>query len=487
MSQRLVDDVRGRLGDARRVAVLYRPKHEAVVDRLATVLAGVELHRLDARLPHRELHVRLAARGPVDAVVDLAVKGADGRREVLGLHVPPSGVYLVREPSPDGPVTVAHRQPIDAVPIVREADVPLVLELDPTRGRHLETRPGASWRSTAGVRTSGPMPLNPLPATYEAPPMLLREWSDVVALPRQTVLSRSMLLPESFSTADGHRQVNPTLDKLSPRFAHRPVLPPDLATLEGAYFHLENVMPGHFGHALTEQVSRLWGWPEARAARPGTKALLFAPGGHLPAWQTDLLAAGGVPPDQVHVATGPVRVETLVSTTPMFSRPAYIHPGIRTTYDRIGAALEARATRRSWPAKVFFTRRPGKRSCHNAAEVEATFAAAGYEVVYPEDHPLADQVAMVRAAGAVGGFGGSGMFHIGFAGGPKHVVLVTSETYPCHNEYLMSALLGHRLDIVVCRPDVPRGEGAFTRESFHSDFVFDPVREGPFLADVLAE
>ena len=135
---------------------------------------------------------------------------------------------------------------------------------------------------------------------------------------------------------------------------------------------------------------------------------------------------------------------------------------------------------------MFFTRRPGKRSCRNAAEVEAGFAAAGFVVVHPEDHPLADQVAMVRAASAIGGFAGSGMFHLGLAGGPKHVVLVASEAYPCHNEYLMSALLGHRLDIVLCRPDVPRVDGAFTQESFHSDYVYDPAREGPSLARFLA-
>ena len=171
----------------------------------------------------------------------------------------------------------------------------------------------------------------------------------------------------------------------------------------------------------------------------------------------------------------------------MLSRPAYVHPELRATYDAIGAALEARAGRDDRPARVFFTRRPGKRSCRNAAEVEAAFVAAGYAVVHPEDHPLADQVAMVRAAESVGGFAGSGMFHIGFSGGPRHVVLVASEAYPCHNEYLMSALLGHRLDIVLCRPDVPRVDGAFTRESFHSDYTYDVERDGAFLDRALAE
>lgn len=367
----------------------------------------------------------------------------------------------------------------DEVSIVRESEVPALLEREPTRGRVLGTRPAATWRSRAVVRTSGPMELNPLPASYDAPAMVLREWSDVVALPRQVVLSGDLLLPESFTTADGRRQRNPTVDKISPRLARRPDVPADLPRLAGRHLHLENVMPRHFGHALTETISRFWGW------EPGLTALIFDPSGALPGWQTDLLSAAGI--DDVHVATGPVRVETLVGATPMMSRPAYAHPDLRATYDVVGSSLEAASTLEHRPDRVFFTRRPGKRSCRNAAELEATFTDAGFEVVHPEDHPLADQVAMVRAASTVAGFAGSGMFHLGLTGGPKHVVLVSSEAYPCHNEYLMSALLGHRLDIVLCRPDVPRVDGAFTRESFHSDYLYDPAREGRFLAEALAD
>ena len=56
----------------------------------------------------------------------------------------------------------------------------------------------------------------------------------------------------------------------------------------------------------------------------------------------------------------------------------------------------------------------------------------------------------------VAGFAGSGMFQIAFAGGPKHVILVGSESYTASNEYLISSVVGHRLDLVLCRPDVPR-------------------------------
>lgn len=483
----LADEVARLVGTRGRVVVLGRPKHADLAAELSSRL-DADVTVLDVREGVRDLHVRLAATGPVDAVVDLAIDGADERRERLALHVRAGGVYVARERTPDGPRPVAHAQDVEAVPIVREHEVTAVLAADPGRGRVVRTLPGSTWASRATVRTSHPLELNPMPAEYDAPPMVLREWYDAVALPGQAVLSGNLLLPESFTTADGHRQVNPSVDKLSPSFARRPLLADEPERLPGSFVHLASIVPGHFGHALTEQVSHLWAWRAVRDEGLDVKALVFDPRGELARWQTDLLGAAGIAADDLHVATGPVRVESLLGSTPMFSRPAYLHPGLSATYDGIGLALEHEARVEDRAEKVFFTRRmAGRRSCRNAEEVEARFAAAGFRVVVPEEHPLAVQVAMVRAAGTVAGFAGSGVFQIAFAGAPKHVVLVTTENYPCHNEYMISALLGHRLDIVVCRPDLPRPGPTFTREAFQSSYAFDPDREGPFLAQALAE
>jgi hypothetical protein len=172
----------------------------------------------------------------------------------------------------------------------------------------------------------------------------------------------------------------------------------------------------------------------------------------------------------------------------MFGMPAYVHPSVATTYAAVGRALaDSAAPGPVGPARLFCTRRPGKRTCHNAAEVEALFTAHGFTVVHPEDHPLADQVRMVREAEVVAGFAGSGMFQIALAGGPKHVVLVGSESYTASNEYLISSVVGHRLDLVLCRPDVPKRGRAFDNASYQSDFTFDHEREGVFLRSVLSE
>ena len=190
----------------------------------------------------------------------------------------------------------------------------------------------------------------------------------------------------------------------------------------------------------------------------------------------------------MHVATGPVRVETLVGATPMFSRPAYVHPDLRATYDAVGAALEERATRSERPERIFLTRRPGKRSCRNAAEVEADVRRRRLRrssTRRTTRWPTRSRWSAPPRASA--GSPGARCSTSGSRAARSTSSLVSSEAYPCHNEYLMSALLGHRLDIVLCRPDVPRVDGAFTRESFHSDYVYDAEREGAFLASALAQ
>ncbi len=112
--------------------------------------------------------------------------------------------------------------------------------------------------------------------------------------------------------------------------------------------------------------------------------------------------------------------------------------------------------------------------------------AAGFTVVYPEELPLPDQVEMVRRAEVVAGFAGSGMFQIAFAGSPKHVILVSSDSYVATNEYMISSVVGHRLDVVMCRADIAPAE-EFSNKWYHSAFTFDPDREGRFLAGVVAE
>ena len=504
------------------------PDFASLPDWLKQRWPGLRLCLLHGPADVQRLHPELAAAGPLDVIVDLWGGPAVRRLRQLVFHVRRGGSWIApvapagaaallaevdelrrdglrppglgRDPRPlavsdahafadavalsqQGGFLVAVNH-ADALAKLREAGVDEYLRRRPEAGSVLETLPGGRV-ATAQVRVSDPAADQRLPGAYTSPALSLRRYRDVVCLPRQIAVQDHVLLPDTFRNHMTRRLRHPRLVDVAPLF----VLEPDLTAeaLPGAYYYLDNINRGHFGHVLTEQVSHLWGWRLAKERDPSLRALVLErPGFPIARWEVELLEAGGIKRSDLHVATGPVRVETLLAGSPMYIMNHVLHPKLRETYGHIGHRLAASASDRAWPRRVFLTRRARRRACHNAAEVESWFQSAGFDVVLPEELTLSDQARLVREAQVVGGFAGSGLFTTALAGAPKHLIVVGSESYTATNEHMFSALLGHRLDLVLCRPDVPRGD-RFSEESYHSDFTFDPDREGVFLRRVLAE
>lgn len=512
---------------APRVVVLARRADVPVVERLRGRIADLRIEVLVDLDDPDELHLRLAELGQPDLLVDVA--GAPGLRrrfEVAFPHLRVGGVALLRSrpgspfrtyveglardraapPPPDargrdrdraalvrslaaldqhGDVTRAV-QATATLAKVPDAVHDRFLAARPGAGRVLLTLDGATWTSRAQVRVTSAPPLNPLPSTLSSPPLSLREHDEVVTLGHAAGHGDGFVLPTSYRRPDNPRPKSLVLPDLAPYVAGRPEPVPD-RRLAGAWFLLDAPVPLHFGHAMTEQLGRLWGWEAALERYPDLRGLLHLPAGAvLPAWLGDLLSAAGVPADRVEVVHEPVRVERLVSTSPSYVIGGRLHPVAAETWSRVGAALDAAATTTESHPRIFHTRGHGKRACRNQAEVEALAEDAGFVVLRPEERSLPDQVRLVRRAEVVAGFAGSGLFHTALAARPQRLVVIGSAAYPSHNEYAFAALLGHRLDLVVCRPDVPRGR-FFDERTFHSDYAVDLDQEGRLLRRWLAE
>lgn len=514
------------------VAVVSRRPKAPAARRLAKALPAA-----DVRVVHldggnlEQGHVLLTASGPFDAVIDRSDDGLARRFARYLFHTKAGGLYVIstsddeagtgvgwlddlerrrdggttpprvgdrRDPGDrdadalawsiesvrrgDGFVVVRNRA--RTVATIRERQTNRVLALSGAEADVLASRPGASVTLGPGTTVLPHEGTTPsLPSEMQAPELHLRRWADAECHPGQVAIHRGMLLPASLAGHNQGRLGHPRLARWAPGFVSRPA--DDVESLPGAWFYLDNWRRGHFGHALTEQLSVTWGWDDARARHPQLGALVFAsPDSPVADWEYALLEAAGVPRDRVYAATRPVRVETLLTATPMFSRPDYIHPEIAAVYDRVGRALAAQAPDRPRPDRVFLTRSSGKRACRNATRVEDLHRRHGFEIVEPASLPLGEQVRLVREASVVSGFAGSGMFHIALAGGPKQVIAIGHEAYPAHNEQMFAAVLGHRLDLVRAKPDVPRGE-RFELRSFHSSFAIDFEREGAFLERLL--
>ena len=127
--------------------------------------------------------------------------------------------------------------------------------------------------------------------------------------------------------------------------------------LPGRWFYLDNIMRGHFGHALTEQLSHAWAWPRAKRAHPDLRALVFRWEDHEMAdWELRLFEAAGIDRADVTVLDQPTRVETLVAATPAYAIGPYIHPAIEQTYRTVGRSLGSHAPDQSYPDRLFITR-----------------------------------------------------------------------------------------------------------------------------------
>ncbi len=379
---------------------------------------------------------------------------------------------------------------VRVAPKLREEEVDTVLEARPELGVRLESLPALTWSSTCAYdvnRVADPY----VQTRFDVPEMVIRRYDSPICSRGQIITRDDILFPETFRQNWMDRLLNIYVVERAPRFGtvRRDISAPD--PLPGAWFHLDSEWPGHFGHLMTEQLSRMWAWERVREMEPDVKVLLTLQHDRDPAvlapFEIDILGAFGITPDDVHVFSAPCRPERLYTSTGMFSLPRFIHPEMASIWDRIGDHVVRTAEDRRRPERIFASRRPSlKRSCHNVEEVEAFFAARGFEVVHPEDHSLAEQIAMFRAADTIAGFAGSGLFSLAFCTTPKRVFALGLDAYTARNEYLISALRGHDLTAVRSRSDQEHPIGSWEPKAFASGFTFDLDDEGRFLAERLA-
>lgn len=498
--------------------MLAVPGDEATAGLVARLRPDARVVPLNARAGVLQRHGDLTAGAPWDAIVDAGLSRHRLRRVLASYyHLRTGGVLVMREVHRWAPIAsvvagrrgrTPVRKPETGEDVQRlraslagsgrdgrhaylvrggkpawakldETSANRVLTLRPEIGRVLRSIPGESFTRTFELRQNDSDRWFAERTQIVAPAVALREYHDVYVAPRQMVIRDQMLLPDTYRHNARRRLTHIRINEVAWLFG-RPR--EDLASqdrLEGVYYHLDNEARGHFGHLLTEQVSRLWAWADTKREHPDLKAvMLIRKDRELRSWEYELFEAAGIARDDVTFLRRPAHVERLVSAAPLFSNPAYVHPRILETWDSVGDNLAARATLTDLPDRIFVGRRTEKRACRNGDRVEARFVSHGFTVVYPEDYCLADQVALFRGANAVGGYVGSGLFTMCFVKDPTPVIAVGSSRYSPRNEDLIAAVRGQPLTMVTSAPD--------DTTDLHSTYAFDFAREGRLLDEVLA-
>jgi capsular polysaccharide biosynthesis protein len=342
------------------------------------------------------------------------------------------------------------------------------------------------------------VPITALDTSIDYPAHHLRHYRGEIAMVSNALLHTPFTaLPDSFRHHLSTNPTNPGLIDVSGDFAR--VRPRDRprTRLEGSYNHLDSENSGHYGHLLTEVMSRLWGWDEAKRQLPDLKAIfrIRYANERKPVLEQRIFGAFGIDVDDIVWVHEPVWLESVVGATPMWHNqvPHYVHPGLMSVWDRVRASLlnEASAPTegfdRSGGKRIFVSRQDisTNRACRNTREVESFFADRGFDVVYPENHDLAVQAAIFDRAEVVAGFGGSAMFNIVFSRDYQALILLNHEAYTARNEHLYTALLGGDIHYFWSTPDVPHPEGGWTEEAYYSSWAFDFERNSETLTEVI--
>ena len=200
-----------------------------------------------------------------------------------------------------------------------------------------------------------------------------------------------------------------------------------------------------FGHLLLELVPRFWPaldysafdrvllYP-ARAGRSSTKPSFAA-------YEQDTLSALGIDPSQaVAVGDRPIGLDEVTVSTPAFVLKRGVDPSFVVPFDRLRASFGAPSggSRRVYLSRTRLADR--HRAATNEDEIEMIFAAAGFEIVHPQELSIAEQVALVGSSSAIAGCDGSAL-HLGAFARPG-TVLLAIDSRVVLNQFMLDRVRG---------------------------------------------
>ncbi|GGD14537.1 glycosyltransferase family 61 protein [Aquisalinus flavus] len=261
----------------------------------------------------------------------------------------------------------------------------------------------------------------------------------------QLLLTRKQqLVPNSFAIMDGGYTLPESYvlgSTLEEPFELQ--CPEPEGRLEGTYFHLGSIH-NHFGHFLLEGLTRLWALELLEAAGQDCRFIMYE--GQLQPYQEEILALAGVDADRIVHAPHATTVERLIVADPAYRTHRWVRKEQDRVWDRIASGIPAEEDPQR---KIFLSRaRTTDRPLENNDEVEALFAAAGYDIVSPETMSPTDQIAMVRQCRSLAGCVGSQMYLAGFQPkGGRNVILAPKNFY-LKDDALISHFRHHRLSVI---------------------------------------
>lgn len=196
---------------------------------------------------------------------------------------------------------------------------------------------------------------------------------------------------------------------------------------------------GHFGHFLLEGLSRTWALAQLD---PDLPVVVFE---HEPLhpWQLTILSALGVTEDRVIQLAEPRRFDRLLVP----ARAYDLHQGAAPELADAWAAIGARFRRPTASPRLYLSRSRfrNRRVMRNEQDVERLFERHGFDVVHPERLPIAEQIALARAATHLAGSVGSGTYLGMFQRRRRDKLIVSPRGFTFRDDQIVSRLRRGRL------------------------------------------
>lgn len=186
---------------------------------------------------------------------------------------------------------------------------------------------------------------------------------------------------------------------------------PDIKNINPEFIDVDAIFMGnifpHFGHFLLEHLNRAWG--ALRLYKPGVK-VLFIDNRNIGAqgFVYDFMDMLGIRRDDVMVVARSVRFRTVYVPAQSWVTQHRVHTDFFKAFDAMAANVPDADTVYD---KVYLSRAalPAHMKVFGEERVQDIFAKNGYKIIYPEQLPLSQQVAIVKNAKYLAGCGGTAL------------------------------------------------------------------------------
>lgn len=235
----------------------------------------------------------------------------------------------------------------------------------------------------------------PKQMVYHTPPDYIYRMNDVTVAPRQILIKEGRLLPDTFRRFNGRHNFLEKVetDMFRPKF---PVEP--LARVSEPCFYFDGEIVDHYGHFITEILSRLWCFKDI-----DLKNFRFITSLNNLEWSF-FLRPFNVKATAILRITHPVQVDDLFIANQGIVLGRWMSPKTFSVYNHI-AKYYINDTNKTGPSRIYVSRTKlkGLRNLVNELEIEDLFKRKGFQIIYPETMSFYEQINVFSEASIVAG------------------------------------------------------------------------------------